>query len=82
MINPLDLIFKFIKSSNQKDLDRIGKIVDKTNLLEESAKGEDGSRSKLYRCYRATVVSKISHPNISNVSLCGLGSQNWTFARC
>jgi len=39
MINPLDLIFKFIKSSNQKDLDRIGKIVDKTNLLEESAKG-------------------------------------------
>ena len=38
MINPLDLIFKFIKSSNQKDLDRIGKIVNKTNLLEESAK--------------------------------------------
>ena len=35
MFNPLNLISKFIKSSNQKELDRIGKIVEKINLLEE-----------------------------------------------
>ena len=35
MFNPLNLITKFIKSSNQKELDRIGKIVEKINLLEE-----------------------------------------------
>ena len=31
MFNPLNLISKFIKSSNQKELDRIAKIVDKKN---------------------------------------------------
>ncbi|WP_440926016.1 preprotein translocase subunit SecA [Candidatus Pelagibacter sp.] len=35
MFNPLNLITKFIKSSNQKELDRIGKIVEKINLNEE-----------------------------------------------
>ena len=35
MFNPLNLISKFIKSSNQKELDRIGKIVLKINDLEE-----------------------------------------------
>ena len=35
MFNPLSLITKFIKSSNQKELDRIGKIVKKINSLEE-----------------------------------------------
>ena len=35
MFNPLNLISKFIKSSNQKELDRIGKIVSKINDLEE-----------------------------------------------
>jgi Preprotein translocase subunit SecA (ATPase, RNA helicase) len=34
MFNPLNLITKFIKSSNQKELDRIRKIVEKINLLE------------------------------------------------
>ncbi len=38
MFNPLNLITKFIKSSNQKELDRIGKIVEKINLLEENFK--------------------------------------------
>ena len=38
MFNPLNLISKFIKSSNQKELDRIGKIVSQVNLLEEDAK--------------------------------------------
>ena len=35
MFNPLNLISKFVKSSNQKELDRIAKIVEKINLIEE-----------------------------------------------
>ena len=38
MINPLSFIFKFIKSGNQKELDRISKIVEKINSLEENFK--------------------------------------------
>ena len=38
MFNPLNLITKFIKSSNQKELDRIGKIVEKINYNEEELK--------------------------------------------
>ena len=38
MFNPLNLISKLIKSSNQKELDRIGKIVEKINLYEEELK--------------------------------------------
>ncbi|MDA9653382.1 preprotein translocase subunit SecA [Candidatus Pelagibacter sp.] len=38
MINPLSFISKFIKSGNQKELDRIGKILDKINLFEENFK--------------------------------------------
>ena len=38
MLNPLTFISKFIKSSNQKELDRIGKIVANINDLEESVK--------------------------------------------
>ena len=38
MFNPLRFISKLIKSSNQKELDRISKIVSKVNLIEESLK--------------------------------------------
>ncbi len=38
MLNPLNFISKFIKSSNQKELDRMGKIVEKINSLEENMK--------------------------------------------
>ncbi len=38
MLNPLNFISKFIKSGNQKELDRISKIVKKVNLLEENTK--------------------------------------------
>ena len=38
MFNPLNLISKFIKSSNQKELARIGKIVQKINSLENGLK--------------------------------------------
>ena len=41
MFNPLNLITKFIKSSNQKELDRIGKIVEKINSLEDEFKKLD-----------------------------------------
>ena len=38
MLNPLNFISKFIKSGNQKELDRINKIVKQVNLLEENFK--------------------------------------------
>ena len=41
MFNPLNLITKFIKSSNQKELDRIGKIVKTINSLEDEFKNLD-----------------------------------------
>jgi len=41
MFNPLNLISKFIKSSNQKELDRISNIVTKINSLEDKFKNLD-----------------------------------------
>ena len=38
MINPLNFLSKFIKSSNQKELDRIQNIVSKINSLEQNVK--------------------------------------------
>jgi preprotein translocase subunit SecA len=38
MLNPLNFISKFIKSSNQKELDRIAKIVEKVNSFESAIK--------------------------------------------
>ena len=38
MFNPLKFISKFIKSSNQKELDRIGKVVNQTNFFEENVR--------------------------------------------
>ncbi len=38
MLNPLSFISKFIKSTNQRELDRINEIVEKINLLEETVK--------------------------------------------
>ena len=35
MFNPLSFISKFVKSGNQKELDRIAKIVSKINSLED-----------------------------------------------
>jgi len=36
MLNPLNFISKFIKSSNQKELDRVAKIVEQVNLFEST----------------------------------------------
>jgi len=38
MLNPLNFISKFIKSTNQRELERIEKIVNRINSLEESVK--------------------------------------------
>ena len=38
MFNPLNFISKFVKSGNQKELDRISKIVKEINNLEEKYK--------------------------------------------
>ena len=35
MLNPLNFISKLVKSSNQKELDKLKKIVEKVNSLEE-----------------------------------------------
>ena len=35
MLNPLNFISKFIKSSNQRELDRLQKIVDQVNVMED-----------------------------------------------
>ena len=36
MLNPINFITKFIKSTNQRELDRIAKIVTKINSFEET----------------------------------------------
>jgi preprotein translocase subunit SecA len=48
MLNPLNFLSKFIKSSNQKELDRISKIVEKVNSFEDGIKGisDDGFPKK------------------------------------
>ena len=38
MFNPLSFFSKFIKTGNQKELDRIAKIVEKINVLEGNFK--------------------------------------------
>ena len=38
MLNPLNFISKFIKSSNQRELDRMGEIVNKINSHENGVK--------------------------------------------
>jgi len=43
MFNPLNLLSKIIKSGNQKELDRIGKIVNQINSLEKKFENIDSS---------------------------------------
>ena len=38
MLNPLNFISKFIKSTNQREIDRLSKIVSKINSLENTYK--------------------------------------------
>ena len=47
MLNPLNFISKFIKSSNQKELDRLKKIVEQVNTYEDfTAKLKDSEFPK------------------------------------
>ena len=43
MLNPLNFISKFIKSSNQRELDRMGEIVKKINSIESDVKNLNDS---------------------------------------
>ena len=43
MFNPLNLLSKIIKSGNQKELDRIQKIVDQINNLEKNLENLDNT---------------------------------------
>ena len=48
MFNPLSLITKFIKSSNQKELDRIGKIVKKINSYSHTEHNTPLNNDKIF----------------------------------
>ena len=67
MFNPLNFISKFIKSSNQKELDRIDKIVKKINLLENKFKEIDDLNfpKKNIRIQRTNQTRKIIRCNIA-----------------
>ena len=56
MFNPLSFISKFIKSGNQKELDRIGKIILRVNSLEESVKSLKNEDIPSCECLKDTVL--------------------------
>ena len=62
MFNPLNFISKFVKSSNQKELDRIDKIIHQINLLEENTKklGVDEFPKKTNELNRKKIVENNS----------------------
>jgi len=61
MLNPLNFISKFIKSSNQRELDRIAKIVIRINSLENNIKNlEDGEFPKKTLTFKEKIKSGIS----------------------
>ena len=56
MLNPLNFISRFIKSTNQKELDRISKIVEKINLKEDEVKNlKDADFPKKTREFRERI---------------------------
>ena len=59
MLNPLSFFSKFIKTGNQKELDRIAKIVEKINVLEENFKNlADIDFPNKIRSGTSSVISK------------------------
>ena len=61
MLNPLNIISKFIKSGNQKELDRIQKIVKEINLLESNvSKFEDKKFSDLFYVQLDSTAKKLN----------------------
>ena len=60
MFNPLNLLSKIIKSGNQKELDRIGKIVNQINGLEKKFENIDNSDfPKCSDSYPLTILRKV-----------------------
>jgi len=58
MLNPLKFLSKFIKSTNQRELDRISKIVTKINSLEESIKNlNDADFPKKTEIFKKKILS-------------------------
>ena len=78
MLNPLNFISKFIKSNNQKELDRIAKIVTKINSLENEArslkdldfpKKTQDLKEKMFLCQGKIILDSWSFPwNISQAT--------------
>ena len=65
MLNPLNFLSKFIKSSNQRELDRIDIIVKKINTLEESIKKlEDTDFPKKTLKLKEKIKNGVSHDEI------------------
>ena len=61
MLNPLNFISKFIKSNNQRELDRIAKIVIRINSLEDNIKNlEDSEFPKKTLTFKEKIKSGIS----------------------
>jgi len=65
MLNPLNFISKFIKSSNQRELDRIQNIVTKINLLEQKFQNlEDLDFPKITQKFKERINNGESINNI------------------
>ena len=62
MLNPLNFISKFIKSSNQRELDRLQKIVEQVNIMEDiTIKLKDDEFPK-----KTEELKKKNHPRRKN----------------
>ncbi len=61
MLNPLSYISKFLKSTNQRELDRLSKIIVKINSLEDNIKNlEDSAFPKKTKEFKEKIKSGIS----------------------
>ena len=65
MLNPLKFLSKIIKSSNQKELDRLNKITKKVNDLEDQiTKLEDISKNTENNTLKSTLVDEIDSKKV------------------
>ena len=64
MLNPLKLISKFIKSSNQKELDRINKIVEVVNKQENYT---SGLKDEMFPKKTQELIQKLTDYDLDNI---------------
>ena len=57
MLNPLNILSKFIKSGNQRELDKLQNIVNKINKLEESISKLNDVMKTLYSQFKLAGIS-------------------------